>query len=130
MRASQGTLLELARQSVIELRFIRRRDKFGWSPYRRALISNDMQLLNSAPGQLALHFRPPTHPPPYPWITKNLVCCWDIFWQNFRMIPVETVDIVTVFPTKSPEEVLKWWTYFNQFLQNMSPQDKIAFCNK
>ena len=130
MRVTQGTLLELARQSVVELRFARRREKFGWSPYRRALISNNMQMLNSAPGQLALHFKPPTQPPAYPWIQKNLVCAFDLCWQDWRMCPCETTDVITVLPVRTPEEVNQWWGYFNTFLQNMSPQDKIAFMNK
>ena len=130
MRVSQGTLLELARGSVVELRFNRRRDKPGWSPYRRALVCNNMQLLNSAPGQLALHFKPPQGPPPYPWIQYNLVCCWCIFWQDWRMIPVENTDVITILPIQTPEDIAKWWTYFNTFLQNMSPQDKMAFMNR
>jgi hypothetical protein len=130
MRVTQGTLIEIARHGIAELRFSRRREKFGWSPYRRALISNDMTLLNSAPGQLALHFKPPMHPPPYPWITKNLVCCWDILWQDWRMIPVETCDVITVFPTAKPEDVTNWWIYFGEFLAKMSASDKMAFMNR
>lgn len=130
MRVNQGTLLQLCATSVVELRFVRRRAKLGWSPYRRALVSNNRQLLNSAPGQMTLHFMPPTHPPPYPWIQKNLVCCWDIFWQDWRMIPAESTDVITVFPVQQQEDIDKWWAYFALFIHNMSPQDKIAFMNR
>jgi len=84
-------------------------------------------MLNSAPGQIALHFKPPVMPPPYPWIQKNLVCSWDIFWQDWRMIPCESVDVITIMPTRPPDE---FWAYFNLFLENMSPQDKIVFMNR
>lgn len=129
MRMSQQGLLTLAQNSIIELRFVRRRSKFGWSPYRRMLGTNNSTILHSAPGQFALHFKPPTHPPPYPWIEKNLVCMWDIFWQDWRMVPAESVDVVTVFPVQSEEDINKWWSYFGLFLENMSSQDKVAFLN-
>ena len=127
MRISQGTLLELLRNSAVELRFARRRDKFGWSSYRRMLCCNDFELLNSAPGQIALHFKPPSLPPPYPWITKNLVCAWDIFFQDWRMISVESCDMVTAIPTKPPEP---FWLYFNEYLSKMSMFEKVGFMNR
>lgn len=130
MIVSQASLLTLVQNSVVELRFARRRQKYGWSPYRRALVCNNRQLLNSVPGQLALHFRPPMHPPAYPWMYKNLVCSWDIFWQDWRMIPAESTDVVKVFPVQTEEDSLKWWQYFNEFLQDMTPAEKMSFMNK
>lgn len=127
MKLSQGGLLTLLQNNVIELRFRRRRPKPGWNSYRRMLCTNDFQLLNSVPGKIALHFKPPTGPPPYPWRIKNLVCTWDLFWQEWRMVSVETHDVVTVIPTKPPEQ---FWSYFNIYLESMSPSDKVAFMNK
>lgn len=127
MRLSQGGLLALLQQNVVELRFHRRRIKTGWSDYRRMLCTNDAQILNSSPGQIALHFKPPVRPPPYPWIVKNLVCGFDLFWQEWRMIPCESVDVITVIPTRPPD---KFWGYFNVYLQGLSPSDKISFMNK
>ena len=129
MRISQGSLLSILSQSVVELRFGRRRIKQGWSPYRRMLCSNDFSLLNSAPGTIALHFKAPILPPPYPWIKKNLVCAWSLFPQDWRMIPVESTDVITVFPTHSDEDKVLWWGYFNTYLENMAPQDKVSFMN-
>lgn len=126
MRVSQGQLLALLESNVLELRFFRRRSKPGWNDARRMLVTNDRQILDTAPGQIALHFKPPTHTPPYNWRMKNLACGWDLFWQSYRMIPVESCDIVTVIPTRPPE---KFWNYFNLYLQAMSPSEKIAFMN-
>lgn len=130
MILSQQSLMTALQQSVVELRFGRRREKRGWSPYRRALVTNNIQMLNSAPGQLALHFKPPSHPPAYPWVQKNLVCCWDIMWQDWRMIPVESTDVITMIPIQNQEEIDKWWAYFSLFLENLGPHDKVAFMNK
>lgn len=129
MVLNQQSLLTACQNAVVELRFGRRRIKNGWSPYRRALVTNNITMLNSAPGQMALHFKPPTQPPKYPWIEKNLVCVWDIMWQDWRMIPVESCDVITMIPVQTPEEIEKWWSYFNLFLENMGPQDKVAFMN-
>ena len=90
------------------------------------LVTNDSLMLNSAPGKIALHFKPPTHPPSYNWRVKNLACGFDLFWQEYRMIPVETCEVITVFPTRPPD---KFWNYFNLYLQSLSPQDKIEFMN-
>lgn len=127
MRLSQSGLLSLLQQNVVELRFQRRRIKPGWSGYRRMLCTNDTQILNSSPGQIALHFKPPHGPPPYPWMVKNLVCTWSLFWQEWRMIPVETCDVITVIPTRPPET---FWNYFNIYLQQMIPSQKIEFMNR
>lgn len=127
MRVSQAQLLSVLQNNVVELRFSRRREKVGWARTRRMLVTNDYQLLNSAPGQLALQFKPPTHAPAYNYIAKNLVCGWDLFWQEYRMIPVESCEIVTVIPTKPPDE---FWKYFNVYLQAMSPNDKVEFMNR
>jgi hypothetical protein len=127
MRVSQGQLLALLERNVLELRFFRRHAKPGWNNTRRMLVTNDRTILASAPGRLALHFKPPTHPPAYNWATRNLACGYCLFWQEYRMIPVESCDVVTVIPT-IPEE--KFWNYFNLYLQAMSPSDKIQFMNE
>ena len=127
MRMNQSTLLATLDQSVVELVFRRRRPKDNWPGFRRMLCSNDRMILNSPPGHLALHFRPPTHPPAYDWRSKNLVCAWDLFWQDYRMISVESCDVVSILPTRPPEQ---FWTYFNTFLQNMTPGAKEAFMKK
>ena len=124
MRVSQAQLLTLLENNVLELRFFRRNPKQGWSAARRMLVTNDRQILDTAPGRLALHFKPPTHMPAYNWRIKNLACAWDLFMQDFRMIPVESCDVITIIPTRPPE---KFWNYFNLYLQAMGPNDKIQF---
>lgn len=126
MRVSQGQLLGLLENNVLELRFSRRHIKPGWNIARRMLVTNDRQILNSAPGRIALHFKPPRQAPAYNWRTRNLACGWDLLWQEYRMIPVESCDVVTIMPTK-PEE--QFWNYFNIYLQSMSPTEKVAFMN-
>jgi len=124
MRVSQGQLLALLENNVLEIRFYRRNTKQGHNAARRMLITNDRQLLNSAPGRLALLFKPPTHAPAYNWRTKNLACGWDLLWQAYRMVPVESCNVVTIMPSKPPE---KFWEFFSAYLQGMSPTEKAYF---
>ena len=126
MRVSQAQLLALLENHVLELRFFRRNPKQGWNTARRMLATNERKILASAPGRLALHFKPPTRAPAYNWRGKNLACAWDLLWQEYRMVPAESCDVVTVIPTE-PEE--KFWNYFNLYLQAMSPSDKVGFMN-
>ena len=126
MRVSQAQLLALLESNVLELRFYRRHPKQGWADTRRMLVTNDRMILDTAPGKLALHFKPPTHAPAYNWRMKNLACGWDLFWQQYRMIPAESCDVVTIIPTRPVE---KFWEYFNLYLQAMGPNDKIQFMN-
>lgn len=127
MRVSQGQLLALLENNVLELRFFRRNPKPGWPPSRRMLATNDKSILNTAPGRISLHFKPPTHAPAYNWRTRGLACAWDCMWQEYRMIPVESCDVITIIPTKPPEH---FWNYFNLYLQSMSPMAKIEFMQK
>jgi len=124
MRVSRGQLIALLEGNVLELRFYRRHPKPGWNDIRRMLVTNDQQILNSAPGKLALHFKPPTHAPAYNYHMRNLACGWDLFWQQYRMVPAESCDVITIIPTRPPE---KFWNYFNLYLQAMTPNDKIQF---
>ena len=126
MRVSRAQLAALMESNVLEIRFFRRNPKPGWNAARRMLVTTDRLILDTAPGQLALHFKVPTHAPKYNAKTKNLVCGWDLFWQDWRMVPAESCDIVTVIPTRPPSV---FWNYFNLYLQAMSPNDKIQFMN-
>lgn len=124
MHLTQLSLLQLLQHNVVELKFNRRRVKEAFPQSRRMLCTNDTKILNSAPGQLALHFKSPTHPPKYNWIQYNLVCTWDLFWADWRMVSCESCDVVRVFPT-APE--IEFWNYFNLYLQTLSPQQKLDF---
>lgn len=129
MRVTRSGLYTMLNSNVVELRFNRRDIKPGWKTYRRMLATTSRQLLNGAPGLLALHFEPPKGPPPFNRASKNLVCAWDLFWQEYRLISCEAVDVVTLFPVVTVEDQNKFWNYFNQYLISMSPQNKISFMN-
>lgn len=124
--SAQG-LKQLLQSNVAELSFIRRHEKYGWPAGRRMLCTLDRNLLLSLPGRMTLNFKVPSHPPAYPAEAYNLVCVFDLFWQNWRMIPTETTNIVTVIPSHTKKQQDEFWKYFSASLQYMSAQDKEKF---
>jgi hypothetical protein len=47
--------------------------------------------------------------------------------QDYRLVPAESVDVVSVIPTTPPEE---FWKYFSEVLSRMSGTDKEQFMDK
>lgn len=126
MKLSQGGLIELLNSNAVELKFNRRRPIPG-NITRRMLATNDTNLLMSPQGKVALNWHAAPGNLKFNPSEKGLVMTWDIFMQNYRLIPVESVDVVSVIKTTPPEE---FWIYFNQVLAKMSPSDKDAFMKK
>jgi len=122
VKLSLSGLSSLLKVNAGELLFRRRRS--GPGPFRRMLATNDLLLLNSISGKIALNYRKPTAYPPYNPTAYNLLCVWDIFMQDFRMVPVDAVEVISVIPTTPPEA---FWEYFNNKLSKMSAIEKMAF---
>jgi len=129
MRLSPTGFMQLLQGNVVEAQFVRRHEKAGWRHTRRILCTLDKNLLNSLAGRVALNFANPTMPPPYPARAYNLIVVWDLFWQDWRAIGGEALDVVTVIPSHTKKEQEIFWTYFSTFLSNLTPQDKKAFMN-
>jgi len=120
---SPGTLIQILNTHAVELRFTRRRPLPGM-PFRRMFATNDTNLLNSTPGRLALNFHGAPGRLKFSPEQKGLVMTWDIFLQDFRLIPAESVEVVSVIKTTPPEE---FWNYFNNVLSKMPESQKVEF---
>jgi hypothetical protein len=57
--------------------------------------------------------------------TKNLVIAYDIFYQNFRAINCNDVDVIAVI--KSLPDSTEFWKYFNEKIRPMTPAQKATF---
>jgi hypothetical protein len=129
MRLGRDALALMLLQNVIELRFRRRKEKPGFSDYRRMLCSNDRNLLLSKLGREILNYDPPKgFSLSYDPKSKNLVIAYDIFMQNFRAINCNDVEVVSVIKT-SPDAT-EFWKYFNENIYPMSAEQKASFMNK
>ena len=127
MRLSQGALATLLSKNVLEIKFVRRRPVAGEPLTRRILATNDTILLNSSAGRTALNFKPATGHLKFNPQQKGLVLTWDIFMQDYRLIPAETADVVSVIPSTPPEQ---FWKYFSDVLSKMSTTEKERFMDK
>lgn len=115
----ENTLL----RNVCEVKFMRRRPIQGHPPHRRMLCTKCNDILNSANGRISLNYRAPSKMGAYDPASNNLVVVWDIFMQDYRMVPAESVQIIREL---SPDI---FWETFNQEFYPMSAQQKEAWMN-
>ncbi len=127
MKISQTALATLLSRNAVEIKFLRRRPMGGDLPTRRMLCTNDLVMLNSAQGKVALNFKSAPGRLKFNPQQKGLVLTWDIFMQDYRLVPSESVDVVSVIPTTPPEE---WWKYFSEVLSKMNTSQKLSFMDK
>jgi hypothetical protein len=124
---STSGLRQLLEGNVVELKFQRRNPSPGRSPSRRMLCSLNLNILNSEIGQRIFNFKPPSGRKPYSFESYNLISAFDMFMQDWRAIPAESVNIIQVIPCDPP---LKFWEYFDEVLSKMSAQQKAQFMDK
>jgi hypothetical protein len=129
MVLSAAGLRSLLQKNIVEGVFPRRNIKEGWRPTRRIFCTLDRNLLQSLAGRLTFNFTPPTHPPPYHAQSYNLCVVYDLFWQDWRAIPLDNLQIVSVIPTHTKKQQDEFWKYFSEFLQQLTPQQKERFMN-
>ena len=87
------------------------------------------KLLNSIEAQIALKFRPPHSSLKYNPQAKGLIIAWDLFWASYRAISAESVDVISVMPVRTDDEILKFWEYFNDYMSKLSPEARASFGN-
>jgi hypothetical protein len=113
--------------NLVELKFIRRIKKSSSLPTRRMLCTRDMRILNSSQGRMVFNFLPPIKSAPYDAKSKNLLPVFDIIFQDWRNIPVESVMVMMAIPT-NPQK--PFWEYFDRVLRKMTKVQKKDFINK
>jgi len=126
VKLSVSGLYSLCQQNVVEVKFTRRLQNVGKGAVRRMYATLDSELLNSKEGFEILRFKPPTQSASYNANAKGLVTVWDILFQDWRNIPSDTANVVTVTPTRPLEQ---FWKYFNDTIRNMTEKDKANFMN-
>jgi len=114
--------------NVVELKFVRRHQKTGWSDIRGLLGTTNPVLLNSNFGFQVLHFQPPKGVGMgYDYKSKNLCVVWDMFRQEYRVFGAEQVTVTKAHNVTTPEDIIKFEDYFYQNIINMSESAKLDF---
>jgi len=117
----------LLKTNVIEMVWVRRTPKAGASGIRRALATNNYAMLNSRMGVNVLHFHPPVGRKHIDMSKYNLSTYWDLFRQDYRNAPCDTMQIVKTIPLGSPQAIDDWWEYFQTYVANMTTSERALF---
>ena len=127
MAIARSTFDSILKNNVVEFKWVRRIPKTGAALTRRALGTNNYNVLNSEFGYKVLNFRPPTQPNPIDQVTHNLVTYWDVFRQEYRNSACESLVMVRVIPVTNDQQINQWWIFFRDTIRDMTPQQKIQF---
>jgi hypothetical protein len=125
VKLSIGGLKILCQTNIVELKFVRRTKVLPQT--RRMLATLDRKILDSELGRQILKFKPPIKFPSYNAEAKGLLTVWDLFFQDWRNIPVDACEVVSTVPSQPVE---KFWEYFDKVLSKMSAQQKAIFMSK
>lgn len=125
---NNSQLQSILGNNVVELTFVRRHPRLGWSDIRGMFGTTNFPLLNGDFGSQVLHFRPPIGVGMgYDYKAYNLCVVWDIFRQEYRVFGAEQVEIRKQFPLTTPEEQEQFQQYFYDYIIGMSDQQKNDF---
>ena len=124
MIVQRATLDSKLLNNVCEIRFVRGIPKPGFPPTRRMLCTKSYSLLNSTNGRITLNYRPPKNPKQVNEAADNIIVVWDIIMQNYRNVSMDLCDLINEIPANE-----EFWTYFNDNIYPMSPEQKINFMN-
>jgi len=125
---NNAALQAILGSKVVELSFVRRHPKLGWSNIRSLLGTTNYELLNGDFGSQVLLFQPPIGVGMgYNYKAKGLCVVWDILRQDYRVFGSEQVVIKQQWDldTEEDQEIFKQYFYDN--IIHMSNQAKIDF---
>ena len=124
-QVSLTSLKTTLNNNVCEIRFVKRRPNLGsGQSVRTMLCTLDMSLLNSLNGRTTLNFKPPTQPPAFNPESKNLLLVWDVIMQGWRMVSMDSCDLIKTIPAD------EFWEYFNEFIYPMTIEEKNSFMGR
>ena len=113
-------LQEVLADNVCEIRFTKRTDLTE----RTMLCTLDQTLLNSVNGRTTLNYKPATAMAAFNPAAINLLCVWDIFMQDWRMVNMDSCKLIKSIPRDD------FWTYFNENIYTMTTEQKNEFMGR
>jgi hypothetical protein len=122
MKVTLSSLKNILQTNVCEIAFTKRRPKPGDRSVRNMLCTLDNSILNSVNGRITLNYKPPSSAPKYNPESKNLLLVWDIIMQSWRMVSMESCEIINTIPGND-----EFWEYFNERIINMTGDEKLNY---
>jgi hypothetical protein len=118
--------------NVVEAYVSRRHAKPKWSNTRGIFATTNRNLLNSIEGLRAMGFKAPVGiGMGYEPLEKNCVVAFDILVGCYRVFSMDGgVNILNSFKVNTPQNILKFWSYFTDYVLRLSPDDKYKFLGK
>ena len=114
--------------NAIELSFVRRHEKLGWSNIRSLLGTTNYKFLNGPFGKQVINFVPPKGiGMGYDYKSKGLCVVYDMLRQDYRVFGSEQVSIRQQWPLTTDEEIAAFEQYFMDKIMKMSDQEKLDF---
>jgi len=122
-------LMDTCKLKVVELKFVRRREKKGFATTRRMFCTLHSGLLNSPFGREVMNFRAAMNPPPFNAAKYGLVTVWDILAQNYRNVPVESCEVIQAIDPDTKNDFKGFISYFDKHIKKMTDKQKKNFMN-
>lgn len=123
MQVGYSELVRLLRNNICEIRFTRRHRKAGRPAHRRMLCTNSLNFMMIPQWKVALNYRHPSSFPKFSPKEHNVIITWDILMQDFRMIPVDEVELIQRYEASDAG----FGPIFNDVFRKLSPQEKIKW---
>ena len=134
MAINRQYLENLTKQNVCEVKWVVRHPEVHGNLTRRALITNSYPLLNSKFGINIFNFKAPTQPNRIDQVAHNLVTYFDLFKRNpmlndtgYRNASCESLVLLRTWSVSNNKAIEDWWIYFRDYVQKMTPQQKMDF---
>ena len=122
MKVSLSSLKNILQNNVCEIAFTKRRPKPGDRLVRNMICTLDNSILNSVNGRITLNYKPTTGAPKYNPESKNLLPVWDILMQNWRMVNMDSCELIKTIPGNDD-----FWKYFNENIITMTGDAKLNY---
>ena len=122
MKVSLSSLKNILQNNVCEIAFTKRRPKPGDRLVRNMICTLDNSILNSVNGRITLNYKPTTGAPKYNPEAKNLLPVWDILMQNWRMVNMDSCELIKTIPGNDD-----FWKYFNENIITMTGDAKLNY---
>ena len=133
-----------AKQGAVIIHFRRRHPKTGWTGLRAMVGTISPAIINTGRAKMAMNKKglgwtePKYTKHSQAWYAtmkrkNNLVCLWDIFKADWRLIPMESCwlsgTISGHFDPEQPEAPSCFWNVFDNWFRYLTPYQKDNYMN-